>query len=122
VDDSQIVARVLNRVGTRLVMGPGEVDSKATEILRKTPLKAKSRGDFHSSVIAAGYAAKKMNKTMFVYSGNSYGHAVFRVDFNPSNYLNPINNTGTRVLSVTPDLTCSWHDVKRPEAPPSDNG
>jgi hypothetical protein len=98
-----------------LHLGPGKVDQQPTRVLQQSKLVAKSRGDLQSACISAGYYAKKMNKTMYVYSGNSYGHLVWRVSYKTEDYLNPINNTGTRVLSVTPNLTVSWHDVLRRE-------
>jgi hypothetical protein len=32
--------------------------------------------------------------------------------FKPGEYLNPINNTGEKVVSVTPDLTVAYHSVR----------
>jgi hypothetical protein len=74
------------------------------------PLAAKNHGDFHSAVVSAGFYAKKRNLTMYVYSGNSYMTQLWRVTPTPAEYLDPINNTGSRVVSVTPDLTVSYHD------------
>lgn len=107
--------RVVERhlLASRLKLDPGKVDQKATESLAKMKLLARSRGDLNSAVLSAGYYAKKLNQTMFVYSGNSYGHGIWRVSYKPGDYLDPINNTGSVVLSVTPDLEVSQHKVQR---------
>lgn len=98
----------------KLKMGPGRTDARATEALRKAPLKAKNDGrSLNSAALSAGFYAKKTNKTMYVYEGNSFMHTVFRVSDKESEVLDPINNTGNRVLSVTPDLEVSWHNVDR---------
>ncbi len=97
----------------RLRLGPGVEDPKNTEILQKIELRARSQGDFQSAVISAGYYAKKSKKTMYGFLGNSYMHAVWLVTYKPSDYLNPINNMGDRVFSVTPDLVFSFHNVIR---------
>lgn len=108
-------------LATRLHMGPAEVDQGATGSLRRfTPLKAKNRGDLQSACISAGFYAQKMSKTMYVYSGNSYGHLLWRVSDKPGEYLDPISNTGGRLMSVTPDLTVAWHELRRPDMPPSE--
>ncbi len=100
---------------TRLIMGDPEVDLIATKSLRGLDLKARNRGDVSSAMLSAGYYARKLGHAMFGYSGNSYGSAVWRVSDKPSEYLNPINNTGKYVFSVTPDLTVARHEVSRPE-------
>lgn len=100
---------------TKLQMGPGRLDARATEALQKATLKAKSDGrTLNGAALQAGFYAKKMGKTMVVYEGNSNMHKVFRVSDKPAEYLDPINNMGDRVLSVTPDLQVSWHDITRP--------
>jgi RadC-like JAB domain-containing protein len=98
-----------------LSMGPGVVDAPVTAQLQRPGFKlsAKNRGDLNSAVISAAYYAKKLGKTMYVYSGNSFGHAVWRVSYKPGEYLNLISNTGGRVASVTPDLVLSWHALDR---------
>jgi cystathionine beta-lyase/cystathionine gamma-synthase len=108
----RIAARVL---ASRLTLGPAREDAKATASLRGMKnLPARNRGDFESAVISAAYYAKKHNQTMFVYPGNSYGHGVWRVTFKASEYLDPISNTGTKIASVTTELTFFWHDLHRP--------
>ena len=97
----------------RYALGAGVVDAKATDALKRVTLKAKNHGDLNSAVISAGYYAKKQGKTMYVYLSNSYMHAVWRVSTNPSEYLNTINNSGEKLLSVTPDLVASWHSLAR---------
>jgi len=93
-------------------MDEGSVDARATESLRRAKLRARNHGDLTSAILSAAYYAKKLGKTMYVYPGNSFMHAVWRVSFKPSEYLNVINNTGSKVLSVTPDRTVSWHNVR----------
>jgi hypothetical protein len=48
---------------------------------------------------------------MFVYVGNSFMSQVHRVSDQSGQYLNPINNTGDRMVSVSPDLEVKWHDL-----------
>lgn len=102
-----------------LILGPGRVDTSATESLRRMKkLAAKNHGDQESAVISAGYYAKKLNETMYVYPGTSYGSGVWRVSSKRSDYLDPINNNGPGripTISVTPDLVVSLHDTKRSE-------
>lgn len=111
-DLSEQVARRY-KAATKLTLESGRVDPKATESLAKMPLRARSNGSLDDTVVQAGFYAKKTGKTLYVYLGNSYMHAVWRASFKPSDYLSPINNTGTKVLSVTPELVVSWHDVRR---------
>jgi len=94
-------------------MGPGVVDQRNTDVLSKTPLKAKNRGDIASAVISAAYYAKKFGKTMYVYAGSSYGTGVWRASDRASEYLNGVNNTGSVIISVTPELVVSRHAVTR---------
>jgi len=115
---TQRIARELVRlaavlVGGKLRLGPPTVDKRGTASLRSVELKAKNRGDLSSAVISAGYYARKFDQTMYVYSGSSYGTGIWRVSNKPSEYLDPINNTGTIVASVTPDLEVRRHEVKR---------
>lgn len=107
----RVVARY--KVASRLQLGPGKVDQSATSSLAKIKLYAKNRGDLNSAVISAAYYAKKLKETMYVYGGTSYGSGVWRAASKPSEYLSPINNTGPFVLSVTPELVVSRHDVER---------
>lgn len=95
----------------RLELGMGVVDQPATNTLRRNKLTARNKGDFSSALYSAGYYAKKLGHTMYVYSGNSYGHAVWRVSDKSSEYLDPINNTGARVVSVDPDLQVAYHNL-----------
>lgn len=96
---------------SRLTMSEGEVDAKATIALSRAKLRARSAGDLNGAVLQAGYYAKRRGETMFVYQGNSFMHAVYRVASRPSEYLDPINNTGDTVLSVTPALVVSRHAI-----------
>ena len=101
------------KASSRLQLGPGHVEAQVTSALPKMKLKAKSKGDLESATLSAAFHAKKLNKTMYLYYGNSYGFAVWRVSYTPSDYLSPINNTGTVVYSVTPELIVSRHEVIR---------
>lgn len=95
-----------------LTLGPGQTDVQLTEQLGKAKLQAKNQGSFDSAMRSAGFYAKKLGETMFLYQGNSYMHLVWRVSSKPRDYLNSINNTGETVLSVTPDLVVSRHKVR----------
>jgi len=97
-----------------LQLGPGREMPENTAILRRSTLKARyAAGDLNGAVKSAGHYARKHRRTMYVYEGNSYMHRAFRVSDKPSEYLSPINNTGDRVVSVTPDLIVSIHEVYR---------
>lgn len=101
---------------SRLSLCPPVVDDRGTTSLqrmRKLPLK--NTGELHSALVSAAGYARKLGQSMYVYSGNSYGHAVWRVSFKASEYLNPINNTGRKVAQVTPELVLAWHEVCRGE-------
>ncbi len=99
---------------TRRVFHPGDVDPKATEWLQRAKLKAKSNGDIQSAILQAGFYAKKQGRPMFVYKGNSFGNAVWRVSASASEYLNRINNTGTIMYEVTPDLAVKKYESSAP--------
>ncbi len=94
-------------------LGLPTVDRALSMQLSAMKLKAKYGGDLRGAIVSAGYYAKKLNATMYVYEGNSYMHKVHRVSSKKSEYLSPINNTGGRVISVTPGLTVSYHDIIR---------
>jgi hypothetical protein len=100
-------------LGSRLTISTGKEIPQFTQALGKLKLKARSQGDFEGALLQAGYYAKKQNKLMFVYQGNSFMHSVWRVALKPSDYLNPINNTGSKVYSVSPDLTVMAYEVSR---------
>lgn len=108
---------VLNELleAAQLRLGPARVDDKGTESLRKIKrLPARSDGSLEDSLMSAGHYARKMGRDMYVYSGNSYGHAVWRVSYKSGDYLNGINNTGSKLAVVTPELEMRWHDIDRP--------
>ncbi len=96
-------------------MSPGRIDEAATASLARAALRARTVGDLESAVRSAGYYAKKTQRTMYVYYGNSYGWAVWRVSDKPGDYLNRVNNMGTKLASVTSELVVSWHDLDRGE-------
>lgn len=97
-----------------LILGPGIIDERNTRILRsRKKLPARNDGSLGSAIESAGHHARKLKKTMFVYLGNSYMHIVHRVSHRPGDYLNPIDNTGSVVYSITPELILSEHSVER---------
>lgn len=97
-----------------LELSAGIKDEKATRSLQAIKkLKGRHAGDLSGAVISAGYYAKKLGKTMYVYSGNSYGWAIWRVSYKKSEYLCAIGNTGNTVYSVTPNLDVLLHNVFR---------
>jgi len=91
-------------------------DAKASETLKKVKLQARNKGDLESAVRSAGYYAQKFGKTMYGYAGDSYGWSFWRVSYKESDYLNPINNSGRALFSVTPDLTVTWHEIQTPHS------
>ncbi len=101
-------------VVAKLTMGPGRHEEKFTELLRRVTLQSRSKGDFNTAMLSAGYHAKKQNAPMYVYPGNSYMHLVWRVSGKQTDALNAINNTGNVLFVVSPDLSVARHDVHRP--------
>lgn len=102
----------IKRTPRRLPLGDGIPWDEATELLRESKLRARHNGNLTDAVISGGYYAKKHRETMYLYSGNSYGVAVWRVSMKPSNYLCPTGNTGAIVISVTPELLVSKHPCR----------
>lgn len=101
------------RSAQRLTMGPGEIDRSATKSLSNMKLRSGNNGSLQDAVVSAGFFAKKLGRTCYVYSGNSFGHSVWRVSVKSGEYLDPINNTGPKMLSVTENGIVSWHELKR---------
>lgn len=98
----------------RLIKDAGVVEQSLTEQLRRVKkIPAKNHGDFSSALLSAAYYAKKTGKVMYAYLGNSYGHLVYRVSDKASEYLNPINNTSLRLLSVSPELEVRKYELSR---------
>lgn len=104
-----------------LQLDNGTIDHEKTNIARKIKkFPARSNGDFNDSLLSACYYATKkgyldennpkMSK-MYVYSGNSYMHQVWRVTWKESEALSPINNTGIGLFTVTPDLTITYYKI-----------
>ena len=90
----------------------GTIDKSATAGLRRMKkFPAKNTGSLESAVVSAAHYAKKFGHPMFVYVGNSFMSQVHRVSDHPDQYLNPINNTGDRMVSVSPDLEVKWYDL-----------
>jgi len=105
------------RMASQLSLSSGKPDPKMTAALKQRAerklLRSRSKGDFEGALMSAGFHARKHSTTAFVYAGNSYGAGVWRVSFKAGEYLNPINNTGVRVLSVTPDLDVTVFQIKQ---------
>lgn len=90
----------------------GSVDRSATDSLqRMRKIPTKNTGSLESAVMSAAHYAKKRGHDMFVYVGNSFMSQVHRVSDRPDEYLDPINNTGDRIVSVSPNLEVRWHDL-----------
>lgn len=99
-----------------LTLSNRSIDESLTQQLRGLTLKARSKGSFHDTILQAGYYAKKTGQPCYVYAGNSYMHVIWRSTLKLSDATNAINNTGSIVLEVAPDLTVYRHDVTRPDA------
>lgn len=67
-----------DRTASKLLqLGPEKPEASLTNQLQKIKLKAnRSATDLSSIMIQAGFYAQKLNKTMFVYQGNSNMHLV----------------------------------------------
>jgi hypothetical protein len=98
---------------TLMKIGPGVPEAQATHVLRTNKLTAKNNGDRQSAIYSAGFYAKKLSKTMFVYAGSFYGTGAWRVSPDPHEYLNFANNHGSFLYSVTPDLAVHRHEIDR---------
>ena len=83
MEKSSIVNRVAARFiqASKITLGPGREDTQNSAVLQKAKLKAKSNGDLESAILSAGFYAKKLKKTMFVFKGNSFMHAVWRASY-----------------------------------------
>ena len=104
-----------------LQLDSGEIDHEKTNLARKMKkFPARSNGSLNDSLLSACYYATKkgyldennpkMSK-MYVYLGNSYMHLIWRVTWKESEALNPINNTGLSLFTVTPDLTITYYTI-----------
>lgn len=110
-EDLLILSRSV--VARKLRLRSERIDRKGTESLRKVKLRAGMVGDLNGAIISAGYYAKKNDMTYYVYRGNSYGVAVWRVTYKESDVLNPIGNTGSHIAIVEPDLTVKVAEIER---------
>ena len=110
--DKRSLVASYDRRASKLSLGPARRDDKATESIKTVKLQSRNKGDLASAVTSAGFHAKRTNKTMYVYLGNSYMTPVWRVSDKSSDYLDPINNTGIKVAAVTPELEVFWHEVQ----------
>lgn len=95
-----------------LKMGEGQPWLQGMERLRSSKLYAKSNGSLEEALLSAGYYAKKNEEPIYMYAGNSYGFAIWRTSRKKSDALDPINNTGNKIIVVLPDLTVTVHPVE----------
>lgn len=98
---------------TKMTMDPGVLEADFTSKLLAANLSSKNDGTFHRAIISGGYHAKKLGKTIYVYSGNSMGHRVWRAGLKKSDCLSYVNNDGNVCFSIEPDLTVRKHFIKR---------
>jgi len=107
----------ISEASRQLKLGKPKVDKRATDILRSQKPKvfrAKYEpGSLNGALYAAAYYARKMKEIMFIYEGSSFMHRVYRISHKPDDYLNPINNTGGAVISVSPELEVVKYDIVR---------
>lgn len=98
----------------RLSLDKGDLLELSTQNLRKARLISKNTGNLNGAVIAAGYYAKRLTRTQYVYFGHTYTGFVWRVSATPCEFLESTYNLGGIVLAVTPDLTVSvFHILER---------
>ncbi len=99
----------------RLEMFNPRAEESITRQLRVAKLRAARGTDLSSAVIAAGNYAKGQGVSCYVYQGNSHMHLVYRATPKKGEVLSPINNGGDSILEVTPDLSVTRWDVRRPD-------
>lgn len=100
-------------IGKRLQLTDHKVEKKVSEQLKKIKLKARNRGDWESAVISGAYYSKKHDKPCYIYNGNSYMNSVWRATFKKDEALSPVNNTGSYMYIVEPDMTLTKWDIAR---------
>ena len=101
-----------DRISSRLKMSHGKYLGSTSDKLKDIKkLRARYQGDLDGALISGAYYAKKFGDIMYVYSGNSYGSSVWRVSQDKSEYLSPINNTGKKMFSVTPECDVYEHEL-----------
>lgn len=95
-----------------LTLSEPEFDEERTAILRRIKLHARPKDlSLNEAVISAAYAARKNRTVYYVYGGNSYGRAVYRSTYNLDDALDRINNTGSSMLAILPDLSIYHYEV-----------
>jgi hypothetical protein len=101
-----------------LQLDSGTIDHEKTNIAKKIKkFTARTNGNLNDSLMSACFYATKKgyldgnNHEMYVYQGNSYMQSVWRVTWKKSEALNPINNTGLGLYTVTPDLTITYYTI-----------
>lgn len=93
----------------------GSLGSAIESALNK--FRAYPAGSLGSAIESAAYNARKFQRDFFCYPGSSYGDVwhvghVWHVSYKSSDYLNVVS-TGDSVLSVSPDMTVTVHEVTR---------
>jgi hypothetical protein len=116
--DTMEEARAIIRLAKELISSKlkfinGKIEKDISEKLKTIKLFARNDGTLNSAVISAAYYAKKNNKPLYIYSGNSFGHAVWRATYKESDANSPINNTGIIVYTISPDLTLMKYEIER---------
>lgn len=88
------------------------VNATNTTLLRQMKgFKAKTDGTFGASIVAAAYAAKKYQRVCYLYLGNSYMSKVWIPTLKMSDVVSSINNIGSVVHAVMPDLTAMTYQI-----------
>ena len=81
-----------------------------SKALKAVKLRARYDGDLDGAIISAGYHAKKNRGNMYVYLGNSYGNRIYQRTYKFSDANSRINNSGSFIITVTPELDVYQQD------------
>lgn len=96
---------------TELLEQPSEVLAN----MKITSMRSRYQSnDLEGAVISACKSALKNKKSFYVYPGNAYNVAIYRVTYKLADALCPINNTGKLFYEVTEDCKVLKHLVTRP--------
>jgi len=106
---------LLQKTARKIHIGNPHLDRAATKALQSGSFKPKARnkGDINSAILSGAFYAKKLQKDMFIYLGNSYMSSVWRVSYKANDYLDPINNTGSMIYLITPEWEVFTHKLRR---------
>ena len=108
------IARLEKQSVNWLKIDSGKVQQPHTQVFQsKKRLRAKNDGTIERAIESASFYAKKHSETYYVYLGNSYMNKVWNLSLKESDYLNPINNMGTVMYSVSPDIVIRKHNILR---------